>query len=209
MNLEYLTIGVTILVALITSVIGPILVDWAKTRIAKSEKKGLVDEAIDTNALVDDQLHQMMEKLGCDRIWLAQFHNGGNFYPTKKSIQKFSIFYEKLSPGTTSIFRMLQNIPVSLFPQALSTVLKDRELKVEDVDQADELYGLENISYPLQTKSLYMVGVYSLDDELIGVIGIAFNTQHSMVLDEWIYLRQKIGTIGTLLTEYLYTKPKK
>jgi hypothetical protein len=56
-NLEYLTIGVTILVALITSVIGPILVDWAKTRIAKSEKKGLVDEAIDTNALVDDQLH--------------------------------------------------------------------------------------------------------------------------------------------------------
>jgi hypothetical protein len=202
--LEYLTIAVTILVALITSVIGPIILEWAKSKIGKSSKSGLVDEAIDTNALVDDQLQQILEKLDCDRIWLAQFHNGGNFYPTKKSIQKFSIFYEKLSPGTTSIFRMLQNIPVSLFPQALSAVLKDRELAIDDVDGADDLFGLENITYQQNTKSLYMVGVYSLDDELIGVIGIAFNTQHSMVLDEWIYLRQKIGTIGTLLTEYLY-----
>lgn len=202
--MEYLTIAVTILVALITSVIGPIILEWAKSKIGKSSKSGLVDEAIDTNALVDDQLQQILEKLDCDRIWLAQFHNGGNFYPTKKSIQKFSIFYEKLSPGTTSIFRMLQNIPVSLFPQALSAVLKDRELAIDDVDGADDLFGLENITYQQNTKSLYMVGVYSLDDELIGVIGIAFNTQHSMVLDEWIYLRQKIGTIGTLLTEYLY-----
>lgn len=202
--MEYITIGVTILVALITSVIGPVAVEWARAKITNSTKKGLVDEAIDTNALVDDQLQQMMDKLGCDRIWLAQFHNGGNFYPTKKSIQKFSIFYEKLSPGTSSIFRMLQNIPVSLFPQALSAVLKDRELAIDDVDCADDLFGLENITYQQNTKSLYMVGVYSIDDELIGVIGIAFNTQHSMVLDEWIYLRQKIGTIGTLLTEYLY-----
>jgi hypothetical protein len=207
--LEYLTIAVTILVALITSVIGPIILEWAKSKIGKSSKSGLVDEAIDTNALVDDQLQQILEKLDCDRIWLAQFHNGGNFYPTKKSIQKFSIFYEKLSPGTTSIFRMLQNIPVSLFPQALSAVLKDRELAIDDVDGADDLFGLENITYQQNTKSLYMVGVYSLDDELIGVIGIAFNTKHPLILEEWIYLRQKIGTIGTLLTEYLYTKPKK
>ncbi len=199
----------TILVALITSVIGPIILEWAKSKIGKSSKSGLVDEAIDTNALVDDQLQQILEKLDCDRIWLAQFHNGGNFYPTKKSIQKFSIFYEKLSPGTTSIFRMLQNIPVSLFPQALSAVLKDRELAIDDVDGADDLFGLENITYQQNTKSLYMVGVYSLDDELIGVIGIAFNTKHPLILEEWIYLRQKIGTIGTLLTEYLYTKPKK
>ena len=51
--------------------------------------------------LVDDQLEQIKDELDACRVWISQFHNGGNFYPTGKSIQKFSIFHEMYTPGVS------------------------------------------------------------------------------------------------------------
>ena len=85
----------------------------------------------------------MMEELECDRIWLSQFHNGGNFYPTGKSIQKFSVFYEFVTPGTPSIKSIFQNIPVSLFNQPMSHLYENGELSDEDIKN-----GIKNIALP-------------------------------------------------------------
>ena len=47
----------TILVAFITAVLGPILVEWVKSLLNKKEDKiSSVKEAIDLNELVDNQL---------------------------------------------------------------------------------------------------------------------------------------------------------
>jgi len=36
---------------------------------------------------------------------------------------------------------------------------------------------------------------------------ISYNkNQHILTKDEWIYLRQKVGVVGTLLSDYLKTK---
>jgi hypothetical protein len=59
------------------------------------------------------------------------------------------------------------------------------------------------------TKSVCMLGLYSLDDHLIGVLGISFKNPHKLKRDEWILIRQKAGVIGTLISEYLYTTNKK
>ncbi len=67
----------TILVAIITAVVGPVVIEWVKAKLKKEEKMSTVKEAIDLNSLVDHQLDQLMEELGCDRIWIGQFHNGG------------------------------------------------------------------------------------------------------------------------------------
>jgi hypothetical protein len=200
------TMIITISVALITAVFGPVAVAWAQSKFTKSTKETTISEAINMNVMVDSQLEDMMDELKCDRIWIAQFHNGGHFYPTGKSIQKFSVFYEKLTLNTPSLQALLQNIPASLFPRALNKMHRDRELSVPVVQEGEELYGMESITLPLNTKSLYMVGLYSLDNHLIGVMGIAYNEkQHQLTHEEWVYTRQKIGVIGTLLTEYLYT----
>ena len=197
----------TIIVAFITAVLGPILVEWARTLLAKKEtKQSTVKEAIDLNELVDNQLDIMMDELGCDRIWIGQFHNGGHFYPTGKSIQKFSIFYEKLTPSTSAIQHIFQQIPVSLFPKALSKLYKDGELAVVNYT-TDETYDLNMFSKDYGTKSFYMVAVDDLDGHFIGVMGIAFNDkEHKLSKDEWIFIRQKVGAIGSLLTDYLYKK---
>ena len=199
----------TILVALITAVVGPIIVNWVKLKMEKKDASTPMRDALETSTLIDTQLEHMMDELECDRIWIAQFHNGGYFYPTGRSIQKFSIFYEKCTPETPTIQNTFQNIPVSLFPRVLSKIYKDNELSVEDVDAEEDTYGLEYITTQFGTKSICMVGLHSLDNHLIGVLAISFQNSHHIEKDKWIYIRQKVGVVGTLLSEYLYTTNKK
>jgi hypothetical protein len=203
------TVGVTIIVALITAIIGPIIVNWVKLKMEKKDASTPMRDALETSTLIDTQLEQIMEELECDRIWIAQFHNGGYFYPTGRSIQKFSIFYEKCTPETPTIQNTFQNIPVSLFPRVLSKIYKDNELSIEDVEVEEDTYGLEYITTQFGTKSICMVGLHSLDNHLIGVLAISFQNPHHITKDEWIYVRQKVGVVGTLLSEYLYTTNKK
>jgi hypothetical protein len=207
--METLAVVTTILVALITAVVGPIIVNWFKFKMDKKDVSTPMRDALETSTLIDNQLEQVMEELECDRIWIAQFHNGGYFYPTGRSIQKFSIFYEKCTPETPTIQNTFQNIPVSLFPRVLSKVYKDNELAIDDVTVATDSYGLEYFTSQCGTKSACMVGLHSLDNHLIGVMGISFKTSHHIDKEEWIYIRQKVGVIGTLLSEYLYTTTKK
>jgi hypothetical protein len=196
----------TILVALITAVIGPLLMTWFKNKLESKPKVSSVKEAIDLNELVDHQLDILMDEIGCDRIWIGQFHNGGHFYPTGKSIQKFSLFYEKVSPNTSAIQHIFQQIPVSLFPKALSKLYKDGELSIVDYKK-DETYDLSLFHKEFDTKSFYMIAIDDLDGHFIGLMGIAFsNEEHKLTKDEWIFIRQKVGAIGSLLTDYLYTK---
>jgi len=202
-----ITMFTTVLVALITAVIGPAVLEWVRAKLKREEiKESPVKEAIDVNELIDAQLDQLMEELNCDRIWVGQFHNGGHFYPTGKSIQKFSLFYEKLTPSVDPIQHVFQQIPVSLFPKSLSKLYKDGELAIVNYD-TDEIYDLNMFSKDHNTKSFYMLAIDDLDGHFIGVIGIAYtDKEHKLSKEEWIFIRQKVGAIGSLLTDYLYKK---
>ena len=200
--MEYIT---PIVIALITAIFGPIIVEWVRNKMSK--KKDTLGEAIEVNELVNHQLEVIMDELECDRIWLAQFHNGGHFYPTGKSIQKFSIFYEKTSPNTQSIQHTFQNIPVSLFPKAISALYKEGELSIPSYKEGNETYDLNSVSQSVGTKSFYLIAIDDLENHFIGVIGIAFNEkEHKLSKEEWIFIRQKAGAIGSLLTDYLKKK---
>jgi hypothetical protein len=203
--MESLTMLTTILVALITAVFGPIAVAWAKKKFeTKLPIKDPVDEAIELNSIVDNQITHILEELEADRVWVAQFHNGGHFYPTGKSIQKFSIFYEKYIPGISSIQHTFQNIPVSLFPKAMATLYSDGELAIPDFNRED--YDLTSISKPFGTQSFYMIALEDLNDRFIGALAVSYNEEYKFTKEDWIFIRQKAGVIGTLLDEYLNKK---
>ena len=194
----------TIIVAFITAVLGPLLIEWVKIKFPKKHNKSPIQEAVELNELIDEQLDTIIEHIPCDRVWVAQFHNGGHFYPTGKSIQKFSFFYEKVSLNTPSIQYTFQNIPVSLFPKSLGKIYKDGEISIPTYNGKYETYDLNVFATEYNTKSFYAVGLYSLDNHLIGIMGISFiQNEYKLNEEEWIFLRQKIGTIGTLLSKYL------
>ena len=194
----------TIIVAFITTILGPILVEWVKSKLAKQPKISSVKEAIDLNELVDHQLDVMMDELGCDRIWIGQFHNGGHFYPTGKSIQKFSMFYEKVAPGNQPSQQSFQNVPVSLFPKAMTELYKNGEIAVPDTE--GETYGLGSAAEPYGAQSYYLIALDDLHDRFIGVLCVDFQQKYKLSKEDWIFIRQKAGVIGTLLDEYLNAK---
>jgi len=198
----------TVLIALITAVIGPIIVNWVKLKMEKKDKNSPMADALETSNLIDHQLDDLMEELQCDRIWVAQFHNGGYFYPTGKSIQKFSIFFEKYNSILPPIQTTFQNIPVSLFSKALSQVFQKGEIEILNAEIEENTFGVDVLTSQFKTKSLCMVGLYDLDNHLIGIMGISFIDEHNIITPEWITIRQKVGVIGTLLSEYLYPNKK-
>ena len=101
----------------LSGVVVPILVVVINKKL---EAKKLIStdkliQELQTSIIIDNKLDTLKDEFKVDRIWITQFHNGGHYYPTGKSIQKFSIFYEVVEPGVDSIKMMFQNIPVSLF----------------------------------------------------------------------------------------------
>ena len=198
------TMITTIMVALITAVFGPIIVAWVKAKFLVTKKQpNLLEEAIHHNHLVDLQLQNMLEELDCDRVWISQFHNGGHFYPTGKSIQKFSIFYEKTSLDAPSIIQTFQNIPTSLFSKAMAKMAVEGEIAIPTFDGSIDKHDVEELASKFGDKSLYFIAISDLKDQMIGTLGIAYREEHKLSKEEWIFIRQKVGAIGTLLDEYL------
>jgi hypothetical protein len=196
---------IPVIIALITSVFGPILMEWAKNKFKKKSADPMPD-AIKYNEQIEHQLDVILSELDCDQIYIAQFHNGGHFYPTGKSIQKFSVFYEVTTPNVTSIKGVYQNIPVSLFNKPLAELYDKGEILVEDIE-TDLTYGLETFCVDNKYKSCYLLSLTDLDERIIGVMGIYYiHKKHKIVKDEWIFIRQKIGAIGNIMSNYLHNK---
>jgi len=199
----------TILIALITAIIGPIVVEWVKTKFSnKNLNIDTLGESIIIDEKIDQQLEILLEELKCDRICISQFHNGGNLYPTGKSIKKFSIFYERTNEKTLSIKEIFQNIPVSLFPKVFSILYKNGEIIIPECKHNHidcGLFPVDGKNY--KTKSFYIISIYDLNDNFIGTLAISYyEKEHKFNMDEWILVRQKIGAIGTILTNYLHNK---
>jgi hypothetical protein len=200
------TITLTILIAFLTAILGPIIVEWIKVKFITKENRDVVGESININEKVDTQLELLLEELECDRICIAQFHNGGTFYPTGKSIKKFSIFYERVTEKASSIKETFQNIPVSLFPKIFSLLYKDSEVVMPSCSNNDLDCGIFQVKgKKYKTKSMYMLAINDLNDNFIGSLTISYyGKEHKLSLDEWILIRQKVGAIGTILTDYLH-----
>ena len=67
----------TILIALITAIIGPLVVEWFKLRFPRKKSVDVLGESIDNDEKIDRQLEILLEELKCDRVCIAQFHKIG------------------------------------------------------------------------------------------------------------------------------------
>lgn len=197
-----LTILITILVALITSIFGPMIVSWFKIKLEFSHKKSLIEKDIIFNKKIDSQLYNIMDRLGCDRIWLAQFHNGGNIYPTGKAIQKFSVFYEKIKPEIESVREVFQNIPLSLFPNVLCSLYREGEIHNNFNAEDSNLFKVEN-QVKFDSKSSYLFTIDDFDGNFMGMLNIDFiKEEYNLTPQELNYIRNRVGVIGSLLSKY-------
>ena len=110
-----------VIVAFITGVLGPIALLYVKNVLDKRKTKpDMVMETLKVSELVTSKIDHIKEEFKADRVWVTQFHNGGHFYPTGKSMAKFSVIYESVNIGVGSIQAGFQNIPVNLFSKSIN-----------------------------------------------------------------------------------------
>jgi len=195
-----------IIVAFITGVLGPVLVMVVKHFIdKKSKKKDMIADACEVSNAVVLKLDEIKEEYAADRVWIAQFHNGGHFYPTGKSIAKFSVFYETVEAGASSIQSNLQNIPVNLFSKSINYLLKDEMIRIADFkDETLATYGLKYFAEDNGTKSQYLFSIRSLDGKFIGFMSVDYTKKKTRLTDQDIVdLEIVAGTLGGVLMNHL------
>jgi hypothetical protein len=194
---------VQVLIAFITGVLGPILLQYVKTALEKKEtKKDPLIEDIEYDALVTEQLDILLDELDLDRAWITQFHNGGHFNYSGKSMSKFTMFYESVAPGISKILSQFQNVPTSMFAKSLNEVMKSGELMVEDFsDENTMTYGLKDIADSTGCKSIYLVGLKCpTNNKILGLLGVEFVKEtHSYGPEE----KARIKEIGAFLAGVL------
>ena len=195
--------------AFLTGIVGPILYLLIDKYIShKREKnKDKVKETISNTCIINDELEEIREEFNSDRVWISQFHNGGNFYPTGKSIQKFSIFYEVTKTGISSVSQVFNNIPTSLYPKAFNHMLQDEQkgIFVPDFDDPTiPTWGLRGAAESVGTKSSYVIPLFSLDNKFIGSMGMDYVTRKKKITkDDWEHLQIKANRIAGYLSSHL------
>jgi len=198
--------SVSIIVAFITGVLGPVLLLFIKNKLdKKTEKPDMVLETLKVSELVMTKLDHIKEEFKADRVWVAQFHNGGNFYPTGKSMAKFSIIYESVGASVQSIQGNFHNIPVNLFSRSINHLLEKDTIQISDFkDETVATFGLKYIAEDTGCKSGYLFAIKCIEGRFIGMLGIDYTKKKTKLTDESVNnLLVQSTTIGGVLMNHL------
>ena len=198
--------SVSIIVAFITGVLGPLLLLFIKNRLdKKAEKPDMVLETLKVSELVMTKLDHIKDEFKADRVWVAQFHNGGNFYPTGKSMAKFSIIYESVAPSVSSIQGNFHNIPVNLFSRSINQLLEHDTIEIPDFkDDTVATFGLKYIAEDTGCKSGYLFAIKCIEGRFIGMLGIDYTKKKTKLNEETVtQLLVQSTSIGGVLMNHL------
>ena len=201
-----MSISPEIIVAFITGVLGPISIIFVKNYFDKRKKKpDLVQETLKVSELITSRIEHIREEFKADRVWITQFHNGGNFYPTGKSMAKFSIMYETVGIGVNSIQSNFNNIPVNLFSKSINQLLENDVIEIPDFkDETVSTFGLKYIAEESNCKSGYLFAIKSIDEKFIGTLGVDYSKRKTKLDMESInHLQVHATALGGVLMTHL------
>lgn len=196
---------VEIVIAFLTGVLGPIGIIYIKHVLNKKKKPDIVTEALQMGEVVTNKIEEIKEGVKADRVWVTQFHNGGHFYPTGKSITKFSVIYESVNVGVSSVQGNFQSIPVNLFSKSLNHLSNYDVIDISDYkDEKIATYGLRYAAEETGCKSGYLFAIKSIEGKFIGVLGLDY-TKKKTKLDEDVInnIMVHVSSIGGVLMNHL------
>ena len=196
----------TIAVAFITGVLGPVSVLVIKHYVEKHKQKpDMITEALEMSEKVVSKLEIIKEDYHADRVWITQFHNGGHFYPTGKSMAKFSVIYETVGVGVKSIQSNFQSIPVNLFSKSINYLLEHDVIGIPDYkDETVATHGLKYIAEDTGCKSGYLFTIKTIEGKYIATLGLDYTKKKVKLNPEDImHLSVHASAIGGVLSGQL------
>ena len=202
MNQHMMEIFGSVLVALITALLGPIALIWIKKKISKPKDELKIE--LNEIEKINSEMEDILEHLECDRVWVTQIHNGGHFLHSNKSMQKFSVVYEVDAAGVSPVSRVFNNIPISLYSRFFIEIMRVRFIGICNYDDPTvATYGLKNGAEATGAKSTYISGLFDFGTgKLMGCIGIDFMEPKHIDDNKTEYFRVKSERLAGYLSNY-------
>jgi hypothetical protein len=194
-----------ILIAFLTGIVGPAIITYIKYFLSLKKIKDInrrrsdFNITIDTQQKINDTLNDLQSKYDLDRIWIAQFHNGGNFYPGNKSMKKMSATFESTKPGVSTDFMKLQNLPVSFFSSVLQRMNENQSGVIIETDETND-NAFKDFWLHRGVVRSYMFPIICLEGDFIGVLGVDFNNKSGSLSDE---LYRELENESRILSGYV------
>jgi hypothetical protein len=193
---------IALVIAFITGVLSPIVASWAKAKFTTNKVKIEEEETdeilkmLHANERIDYRLESFRSEHNFDRVWIAQFHNGGAFYPSERILNKFqklSLTYEACKNGIASELSSIQNIPVTLFTAILRKVKEEGHYGIDNIEQASDT-GTSLKSFWLErgVRGFHIVAIKCLKKKLLGLLVVECVSEPCLFSEE---------TIETLIIE--------
>lgn len=132
-------------------------------------------ERIETDHQVNHVLANLIRALDCDRVYVNQYHNGGENI-CGVPFTKCSRTHERVRPGTPAQIAAIQSLPNSVFAGTNLAIMRDREISCPDIEllRSDDPMGVYHSLREQGIRSLYQIGMFSFDHVPIGTLGVDF-----------------------------------
>ena len=118
---------------------------------------------------------------------------------------KFSIMYETVNPGISSVQSNFHNIPVNLFSKSINELLSNDVIEISDYkDETIATFGLKYIAEDTGCKSGYLFAIKTIDDKFIGCLGLDYTKRKTKLDEDSIKRLQVYATsLGGVLMTHL------
>ncbi len=161
---------ITSLASVIVALIGAGYFKRYSDRQKETLSKSKLMEQIRKDEIVHLALRDLRRKYNCDRIYIWQFHNGGNFY-TSSPMQKTSVTYERCSDGLERKSEKFQNTIISTITSYIKGAINYEMFYYDIKDMPDiairsvcQSYGTQShAGAPIYDDKEHLVGILSLD----------------------------------------------
>jgi hypothetical protein len=168
--IEILQLFLTSITSVVVALIGAGYFKRYNDSKKESYSKSKLMEQIRKDEIVHIAIRDLRRKYNADRIYVWQFHNGGNFYTTYP-MQKTSITYERVSDGLERKSERYQNMLISNFTSYIKQVI-DGNMFYYDMDELEDLlirsmcqqYGTQShVALPVYDDKQHLIAILSLD----------------------------------------------
>lgn len=191
-----------LLTAIITGVVSPVVVLISKVILQKSkkDKKCAIVRNLNIEDSITHKLESILDYSGVDRVWIAEFHNGGHTF-TGRSMQKFSETYEVVRNGISQEGVNTQNLPTSLFSTFFKKVSEEGSFVVDNVEHFSIMKSF------LETRGIRTfssIVIKNLDNQTIGVLGLDKVKDGNVIDKETLErVKQDVNVIAGYLDNFI------
>lgn len=151
------------------------------------------------NKYIQAALEKMVFEASADRAYVLQFHNGDENIRGIPFI-KFSVTNEWCPISVKRESQNYKDIPIGIFAGLSYEVIKDKNLYFPDVE---DLRAHDSGSYAIfkskEVKSVYISGIFDLQDSLIGLVILECFDKTDLDEDELFMFEKTVGIISGLV----------